>query len=67
MYRDEITVLPGGVSLLYVDRHLIHDLEAGPDLARLERAGVEVRRDEVALRPRADAPVLGGTHVVRSE
>ena len=31
----EVARLAGGVSLLHVDRHLIHDLEAGPDLARL--------------------------------
>jgi 3-isopropylmalate/(R)-2-methylmalate dehydratase large subunit len=45
----EITQLPGGVSLLHVDRHLIHDLEAGPDLARLETAGIEVRRPDLTM------------------
>jgi len=43
----EISRLPGGVSLLHVDRHLIHDLEAGPDLARLAARGVEVRRPDL--------------------
>jgi len=43
----EIARLPGGVSLLHVDRHLIHDLEAGPDLARLAARGVEVRRPDL--------------------
>ena len=43
----EIARLPGGVSLLHVDRHLIHDLEAGPDLARLADRGVEVRRPDL--------------------
>ena len=45
----EIVVLPGDVSLLYVDRHLIHDLEAGPDLARLARAGRRVRRPDLTF------------------
>ena len=45
----EISVLPGGVSLLHVDRHLIHDLEAGPDLARLEAADVQVRRPDLTF------------------
>ena len=44
-----IATLPGGMSLLHVDRHLIHDLEAGPDLARLEAAGVEVRRPDLTF------------------
>ena len=43
----EISRLPGGVSLLHVDRHLIHDLEAGPDLGRLATRGVEVRRPDL--------------------
>ncbi len=45
----EVAVLPGGVSLLYVDRHLIHDLEAGPDLARLARADRRVRRPDLTF------------------
>jgi 3-isopropylmalate/(R)-2-methylmalate dehydratase large subunit len=45
----EISVLPGGVSLLHVDRHLIHDLEAGPDLARLEAARLDVRRPDLTF------------------
>jgi 3-isopropylmalate/(R)-2-methylmalate dehydratase large subunit len=45
----EICVLPNGMSLLHVDRHLIHDLEAGPDLARLEAAHVEVRRPDLTF------------------
>jgi 3-isopropylmalate/(R)-2-methylmalate dehydratase large subunit len=45
----EVTSLPGGVSLLYVDRHLIHDLEAGPGLARLARTGRHVRRPDLTF------------------
>jgi 3-isopropylmalate/(R)-2-methylmalate dehydratase large subunit len=45
----EITELAGGLSLLHVDRHLIHDLEAGPDLARLELAQVTVRRPDLTF------------------
>ena len=45
----EVAVLPGEVSLLYVDRHLIHDLEAGPDLARLASAGRTVRRPDLTF------------------
>lgn len=43
----EITRLAGNVSLLHVDRHLIHDLEAGPDLARLEARHIPVRRPDL--------------------
>ena len=43
----EVARLPGGVSLLHVDRHLIHDLEAGPDLTRLAERNVEVRRPDL--------------------
>ena len=45
----EISALPGGVSLLRVDRHLIHDLEAGPDLERIARAGHAVFRPELTF------------------
>ena len=45
----EIAVLPGDVSLLHVDRHLIHDLEAGPDLARLAAADIQVRRPDLTF------------------
>ncbi len=45
----EIAVLADGVSLLHVDRHLIHDLEAGPDLLRIERAGITVRRPDLTF------------------
>ncbi|MGZ4766379.1 MAG: 3-isopropylmalate dehydratase large subunit [Ilumatobacteraceae bacterium] len=45
----EVASLPGGVSLLFVDRHLIHDLEAGPDLARLARSGRRVRRPDLTF------------------
>jgi 3-isopropylmalate/(R)-2-methylmalate dehydratase large subunit len=45
----EIVQLDDGVSLLHVDRHLIHDLEAGPDLARLAARGVDVRRPDLTF------------------
>jgi 3-isopropylmalate/(R)-2-methylmalate dehydratase large subunit len=45
----EVAMLTGDVSLLYVDRHLIHDLEAGPDLARLARSGRRVRRPDLTF------------------
>ncbi|HSB88140.1 MAG TPA: 3-isopropylmalate dehydratase large subunit, partial [Ilumatobacteraceae bacterium] len=46
-HAHEITRLSGGSSLLHVDRHLIHDLEAGPDLARLEARHIRVRRPDL--------------------
>lgn len=45
----EVAVLPGDVSLLYVDRHLIHDLEAGPGLTRLAKSGRHVRRPDLTF------------------
>ncbi len=44
-----VAELDDAVSLLFVDRHLIHDLEAGPDLARLARAGRTVRRPDLTF------------------
>jgi len=41
--------LGDGVDLLFVDRHLTHDLEAGPNLARLERQGRGVRRPDLTF------------------
>lgn len=44
-----ITELDDGVSLLHVDRHLIHDLEAGPRLNDLQRAGYSVARNDLTF------------------
>jgi len=41
--------LDADVSLLHVDRHLIHDLEAGPRLADLQRAGRTVARPDLTF------------------
>jgi 3-isopropylmalate/(R)-2-methylmalate dehydratase large subunit len=38
-----------GVDLLHVDRHFIHDLEAGPCLGRLEQRGVPVLRPDLTF------------------
>ncbi len=45
----EIVALGEGVSLLHVDRHLIHDLEAGPRLKELEKAGRPVARPDLTF------------------
>ena len=39
----------GGASLLHVDRHFIHDLEAGPRLSRLAERGLPVRRPDLTF------------------
>ncbi len=44
-----IKELAEGVSLLHVDRHLIHDLEAGPRLNDLQRAGYRVARNDLTF------------------
>jgi 3-isopropylmalate/(R)-2-methylmalate dehydratase large subunit len=41
--------LDGGVSLLHVDRHFIHDLEAGPRLKRLGARGLPVARPDLTF------------------
>jgi 3-isopropylmalate/(R)-2-methylmalate dehydratase large subunit len=41
--------LAGGVDLLFIDRHLIHDLEAGPTLGRLAVRNLRVRRPELTF------------------
>ena len=45
----EILDLGNHVSLLHVDRHLIHDLEAGPRLADLRNAGHRVARPDLTF------------------
>ncbi len=44
-----IKELGEGVSLLHIDRHLIHDLEAGPRLNDLQRAGYHVARNDLTF------------------
>jgi 3-isopropylmalate/(R)-2-methylmalate dehydratase large subunit len=44
-----IKALGDGVSLLHIDRHLIHDLEAGPRLAELRAAGRSVARPDLTF------------------
>lgn len=47
--QHEVAGLPGGASLLHVDRHLIHDLEAGPGLRRLSERGLKVARPDLTF------------------
>lgn len=47
--RHVVAHLGDGVDLLFVDRHLTHDLEAGPNLARLARHGRAVRRPDLTF------------------
>ena len=44
-----IKQLGEGVSLLHIDRHLIHDLEAGPRLNELREAGYNVARPDLTF------------------
>lgn len=44
-----VAELPGGVSLLHVDRHLLHDLEAGPGFTHLARRGHTVHSPSLAF------------------
>jgi 3-isopropylmalate/(R)-2-methylmalate dehydratase large subunit len=47
--EHEIAILPSGVSLLHIDRHFIHDLEAAPGLARITGMGYAVRRPDLTF------------------
>jgi len=47
--QHEIRVFPDGVSLLHVDRHLIHDLEAAPGLSRLAGNRQRVARPDLTF------------------
>ena len=49
--RHVVTEGPGGQSLLYVDRHLIHDGSFGA-FERLAKAGRSVRRPDLCIRHR---------------
>ena len=44
-----VAELGGGVSLLAIDRHLLHDLEAGPGLTRLASLGYPVHDPELTF------------------
>ena len=45
----EIAVLPGGVSLLHVDRHLVHELTGVEAIKALERRHATVRNPELTF------------------
>ncbi|MEO7032172.1 MAG: 3-isopropylmalate dehydratase large subunit [Herbaspirillum sp.] len=45
----EVTKLPGAVSLLHVDRHLIHELTGASAIKQLERRGVEIHSPELTF------------------
>ena len=44
-----VSELSGGVSLLAIDRHLLHDLEAGPGFTRLAAKGHSIRNPELTF------------------
>jgi len=44
-----VAELGGGVSLLAIDRHLLHDLEAGPGFTRLAEKGYAVHSPELTF------------------
>ena len=44
-----VAELSGGVSLLAIDRHLLHDLEAGPGFTRLAEKGYTVHSPELTF------------------
>jgi 3-isopropylmalate/(R)-2-methylmalate dehydratase large subunit len=47
--QHEIVRFKSGVSLLHIDRHLIHDLEAAPGLKRIAGRGYSVRRPDLTF------------------
>jgi 3-isopropylmalate/(R)-2-methylmalate dehydratase large subunit len=44
-----VAELAGGVSLLAIDRHLLHDLEGGASLRRIAERGLRVRNPELTF------------------
>ena len=44
-----VAELSGGISLLAIDRHLLHDLEAGPGFTRLAQRGLSIRSPELTF------------------
>jgi 3-isopropylmalate/(R)-2-methylmalate dehydratase large subunit len=44
-----VAELGGGVSLLAIDRHLLHDLEGGPGFTRLAKLGHHVHDPELTF------------------
>jgi 3-isopropylmalate/(R)-2-methylmalate dehydratase large subunit len=62
-----IKPLGGGVDLLFVDRHLIHDLEAGPRLGALAARGLPVLRPDLTFAtPDHAVPTTPGRATARS-
>src|SRR5262249_53900855 len=47
--QHAIAELAGGVTLLHIDRHLLHDLEGGPCLARIAAQGRPVHNPELTF------------------
>jgi 3-isopropylmalate/(R)-2-methylmalate dehydratase large subunit len=45
--QHQIEVLPGAVSLLHVDRHLMHELTGAAAIAQLEGRGIAIRNPEL--------------------
>jgi 3-isopropylmalate/(R)-2-methylmalate dehydratase large subunit len=44
-----VTELPGGVSLLAIDRHFLHDLEGGASMRRIADRGLKVHNPELTF------------------
>lgn len=44
-----VAKLPGGLSLLSIDRHYLHDLEGGPNFIRLAKLGYRVRDPDLTF------------------
>ena len=44
-----VAELAGGVSLLAIDRHLLHDLEGGPSMRRIAERGLKVHNPELTF------------------
>lgn len=44
-----VTELSGGVSLLAIDRHLLHDLEGGPSMRRVADRGFRIHNPELTF------------------
>lgn len=45
----QVAELPGAVSLLHVDRHLMHELTGSAAIAQLERRGLALRNPELSF------------------
>ncbi|MEK7878263.1 MAG: aconitase family protein, partial [candidate division NC10 bacterium] len=64
--RHVVTTLPDGQTVLYIDRHLVHEVTSPQAFEGLRRSGRRVRRPELTVAPMAHNVPPDDRSVVRA-